>query len=170
MMAKATAHSLRSFNREKGIFELITQSGKNVQVVNLQQKTCTCGKWEVFKYPCSHVLSACAKLSLNSWQYVDKWYSIVKYCDTWSSEFSPYLMKRIGHKYRLENWFQIQSSYEIKKVVHAQRDYEMEWILKKGEVRTFAEIVSKVVTIEKNVRQQGRSKNLLGMFFVFWVL
>nr|KAJ0213933.1 hypothetical protein LSAT_V11C400197080 [Lactuca sativa] len=89
LMSKASAHSLRSFNREKGIFELITQRGRNVQVVNLEQKTCTCGKWEVFKYPCSHVLSACATLSLNSWQYVDKCYSIVKYCDTWASEFSP---------------------------------------------------------------------------------
>ncbi|KAI3523117.1 hypothetical protein L1887_01174 [Cichorium endivia] len=89
LMSKASAHSLRSFNREKGIFELTTQTGRNVQVVNLEQKTCTCGKWEVFKYPCSHVLSACAKLSLNSWQYVDKCYSIVKYCDTWASEFSP---------------------------------------------------------------------------------
>ncbi|XP_052621981.1 uncharacterized protein LOC111915124 [Lactuca sativa] len=89
LMAKASAHSLRSFNREKGIFELITQRGRNVQVVNLEQKTCTCGKWEAFKYPCSHVLSACAKLSLNSWQYVDKCYSIEYYCATWASEFSP---------------------------------------------------------------------------------
>nr|KAJ0204158.1 hypothetical protein LSAT_V11C500236490 [Lactuca sativa] len=90
LMSKASAHSLRSFNREKGIlFELITQRGRNVQVVNLEQKTCTCGKWEVFKYPCSHVLSARATLSLNSWQYIDKCYSIVKYRDTWASEFSP---------------------------------------------------------------------------------
>ncbi|KAI3796028.1 hypothetical protein L1987_38689 [Smallanthus sonchifolius] len=89
LMSKAGAHSLRSFNRQKGIFEVITQKGKNVQVVNLEQKTCTCGKWEIFKYPCSHVLSACAKLSLNTWQYVHKCYSIVEYCATWSSEFSP---------------------------------------------------------------------------------
>ncbi|CAI9272226.1 unnamed protein product [Lactuca saligna] len=89
LMAKASAHSLRSFSREKGIFELITQRGRNVQVVNLEQKTCTCGKWEAFKYPCSHVLSACAKLSLNSWQYVDRCYSIEYYYATWASEFSP---------------------------------------------------------------------------------
>nr|KAJ0210772.1 hypothetical protein LSAT_V11C400215000 [Lactuca sativa] len=89
LMSKASAHSLRSFNREKGIFELIAQRGKNVQVVNLDKKTCTCSKWEIFKYPCSHVLSVCAKLSLNSWQYVHKCYSIAEYCSTWVSEFSP---------------------------------------------------------------------------------
>lgn len=82
LMSKASAHSLRSFNREKGIFKLITQRGKNVQVVNLDKKTCTCGKWEIFKYPCSHVFSVCAKLSLNSWQYVHKCYSIAEYCST----------------------------------------------------------------------------------------
>ncbi|XP_052625063.1 uncharacterized protein LOC111888441 [Lactuca sativa] len=42
LMSKASAHSLRSFNREKCIFELITQRRRNVQVVNLEQKTCTC--------------------------------------------------------------------------------------------------------------------------------
>ncbi|XP_022023776.1 uncharacterized protein LOC110924041 [Helianthus annuus] len=89
LMSKASAHSLRSFNLQKGIFEVITQKGKNVQIVNLEQKTCTCGKWEIFKYPCSHVLSACANLSLNTWQYVHKCYSIVDYCATWSYEFSP---------------------------------------------------------------------------------
>ncbi|KAL4588296.1 hypothetical protein LXL04_001180 [Taraxacum kok-saghyz] len=78
-MSKSTAHSLRSFNREKGLFELITQRGGNVQVVNLEQKTCSCGKWEALHYPCSHVLGACAKLSLNSWQYVDRCYSISSY-------------------------------------------------------------------------------------------
>ncbi|XP_076905073.1 uncharacterized protein LOC143560716 [Bidens hawaiensis] len=89
LMSKAGAHFLRDFNRQKGIFEVITQKGKNVQVVELYKKTCTCGKWEIFKYPCSHVLSACAKLSLNTWQYIDKCYSIANYCATWSSEFSP---------------------------------------------------------------------------------
>jgi len=60
-----------------------------VQVINLEEKICTCGKWEIFKYPCSHVLGACAKLSLNSLQYVDRCYLIVEYCATWASEFSP---------------------------------------------------------------------------------
>ena len=47
---KASAHAVRSFNRERGIFEVITQKGRNVQVVNLEKETCTCGKWEVYKY------------------------------------------------------------------------------------------------------------------------
>ncbi|KAL6533785.1 hypothetical protein OROHE_013618 [Orobanche hederae] len=42
LMSKSSAHFLRSFNRAKGIFELTTQRGRNVQVVNLEEKTCTC--------------------------------------------------------------------------------------------------------------------------------
>nr|KAJ0208800.1 hypothetical protein LSAT_V11C400177020 [Lactuca sativa] len=64
-MSKATTHNLKSFNRAKGILEVVTQKGKNVQVVDLEKKSCTYGKWEAYKYPCSHVLSACAYLSLN---------------------------------------------------------------------------------------------------------
>ncbi|XP_076888150.1 uncharacterized protein LOC143538476 [Bidens hawaiensis] len=65
-MSKAGAHSLRSFNQQKGIFEVITQKGKNVQVVDLDKKN----------------LLVC-------WQYVDKCYSIVDYRATWLTKFSP---------------------------------------------------------------------------------
>ena len=60
-----------------------------MQVVNLKEETCTCGKWEINKFPCSHVLSACAYLHLNSSQFVHRYYSIVEYSLTWASEFSP---------------------------------------------------------------------------------
>ncbi|XP_035840398.1 uncharacterized protein LOC110914384 [Helianthus annuus] len=59
------------------------------KLIWIKKKTCTCGKWLIYKYPCSHVLSASAKLSLNNWQYIDKCYSILDYCATWSSEFRP---------------------------------------------------------------------------------
>ena len=69
-------------------------------------------------------------------------------------------MKRIGHNLYLKNYFQILSSYGIKKVVPAQQDFEMEWTLKKEEKRTFVEFVSKVVTIEKNARlNQGKLRH-----------
>nr|GEU88505.1 ribonuclease H-like domain-containing protein [Tanacetum cinerariifolium] len=40
-MTKASAHTMRSINQEKVIFEVTTQRGKNVQVVNLEKQTCT---------------------------------------------------------------------------------------------------------------------------------
>ena len=55
----------------------------------MEKGTCSCGKWEINKYPCSHVLCVCGNLSLNSWQHVQKYYSIKKYCMTWASQFFP---------------------------------------------------------------------------------
>ena len=69
-MLKATAHTLKSFNRDKGLFEVVTHKGRNAQIVNLEKGTCSCGKWEINKYTCSHVLSVRGNLSLNSWQHV----------------------------------------------------------------------------------------------------
>ncbi|XP_042752114.1 uncharacterized protein LOC122194880 [Lactuca sativa] len=66
---------------------VVTQKRKNMQVVDLEKKTCTCGKWEIHKYPCSHVLSACAYLSLNTSQYIQQYYSIFEYSATWASDF-----------------------------------------------------------------------------------
>ncbi|KAL6563617.1 hypothetical protein OROGR_002576 [Orobanche gracilis] len=90
-MSKASAHTLKSFNRVKGLFEVVTHKGKNVQVLDLEKRTRTCGKWDALKYPCSHVLSACAYLSLNSRGYIQQYYSIFEYSATWASEFSPIL-------------------------------------------------------------------------------
>ncbi|GJZ73628.1 DNA-binding WRKY transcription factor [Tanacetum coccineum] len=59
------------------------------QAIGSNKQTCTCGKWEINKYPCSHVLSARAFLSLNNLQYVQRYYSITNYSATWASEFSP---------------------------------------------------------------------------------
>ncbi|KAL6527327.1 hypothetical protein OROGR_016417 [Orobanche gracilis] len=124
LMSKVSAHFLRSFNREKVIFELTTQRGRNVQV------------------------GACAKLSLTGWQYIDRCYSIVEYCATWASEFSP-----LPH----EAYWPESSSTKLlpnlellrnKMDVLAQRDYEMKWTPKKEERRTFVEFAGKVVTTE----------------------
>ncbi|XP_076903752.1 uncharacterized protein LOC143558889 [Bidens hawaiensis] len=58
LTSKSSAHSSKSFNWKKRIYEVFS------------------------------CFECCAKLYLNSWQYVDKCYSIIDYCD-WSSEFSP---------------------------------------------------------------------------------
>ncbi|KAJ0886566.1 putative Zinc finger, SWIM-type [Helianthus annuus] len=151
-MSKAIAYSLRTFNRQKGIFEVITKKGENVQVVNLEEKTCTCGKWEIYKYPCSHVLSVCAKLSLNTWQYVHKCYSIVDYCATWSAEFFPLPQEAYWpHSSFVQKLLPIRILNEIKRVSLVKQGYEMEWRLKKGKRLTFVEFVDNVVIIEQDV-------------------
>ena len=55
----------------------------------MEKGTCSCGKWEINKYLCSHVLSVCGNFSLKSWQHVQKYYSIDEYCMTWTFQFFP---------------------------------------------------------------------------------
>ena len=56
------------------MFEVITasygekmQEGHNNQVVQLDKGTCTCEKWQIYKFPCSHVMAICGRLSFDSW-------------------------------------------------------------------------------------------------------
>ena len=35
--------------------------GQHTHKVNLQEMTCTCRKWTVYKIPCLHVIAVCAK-------------------------------------------------------------------------------------------------------------
>ncbi|XP_022014872.1 uncharacterized protein LOC110914385 [Helianthus annuus] len=79
-MSKAGAHSLRYFNRQKGIFEVITQKGKNVQVVVLDKKNLhvRAGKSCLIGFNGSLTTRA-TQISIAS----------PNYCATWSSEFRP---------------------------------------------------------------------------------
>ena len=111
LLLKATGHTLKSFNRNTGLFEVVTRNGKNVQIVNLEKGSCSCGKWEINKYPCSHVLSVCGNLSLNSWQYVQNYYSIEEYCMTWAPQFFP-----LHHEeYWPETMFNLIPDYSLKR-------------------------------------------------------
>ncbi|KAL4579442.1 hypothetical protein LXL04_015590 [Taraxacum kok-saghyz] len=63
--------------------DVVKQAGLDARRKNTRRrrkKLQNVGRWNA---------GACAKLSLNSWQYVDRCYSIVAYCDTWASEFLP---------------------------------------------------------------------------------
>lgn len=78
-LVAANSHELIPFDENRGIFEVITarhgermQRGHNKQVVELNRGLCLCGKWQIYKFPCSHVLAVCGKLALDSWQYIDK--------------------------------------------------------------------------------------------------
>ncbi|XVF56380.1 hypothetical protein PTKIN_Ptkin06aG0115800 [Pterospermum kingtungense] len=99
-LEKANTHDLVPFDVQKGVFEVITasygermQRGHNKQVVRLNEGTCICGKWQIYKFPCSHVMAVCGRLALDSWQYIEDYYSIEKYSQTWAPQFN-----RIPHE------------------------------------------------------------------------
>ena len=66
---KATAHMVKTFSRGDGIFTVRTHQfpykggmkGGTIQVVNISEHSCTCGKWATHHLSYSHVVAGCMK-------------------------------------------------------------------------------------------------------------
>ena len=94
--SKASGHSVSIFHRENEMFEVTTAAhglhmdkGKNKQIVNLKENKCSCNKWQSFGIPCSHVLDVCAHATIDSWQYVDKYFTMDAYARCYAPQFFP---------------------------------------------------------------------------------
>ncbi|XP_017246987.1 uncharacterized protein LOC108218520 [Daucus carota subsp. sativus] len=76
--AKSNGHRVEKFNRGTGLFSVKTQryrlkgtnKGGNTQVVDITQRTCTCGKWACHCLACSHLIAACNHNHLNWKQWI----------------------------------------------------------------------------------------------------
>ena len=75
---RASEDRFEAFNAMMGTYEVITQSretrGNNKQVVQLNDGVCSCGKWEAYKIPYSHVLAVCARRKINFDIYIAPMY------------------------------------------------------------------------------------------------
>ena len=70
-------------------FNAIDHTGGQTWSVVLNKYYCECGAFQAYKYPCSHVIAACAHVSINVYQYVDPAYSIQNIIQAYSVEWSP---------------------------------------------------------------------------------
>ncbi|KAI9110825.1 hypothetical protein K1719_018263 [Acacia pycnantha] len=70
---RATSMRVREFNMVRTMFEVDDQG--DTYLVNLSQGKCQCGKFQAFKFPCSH--------------YVDPVFSIYNIVNVYSSSFQP---------------------------------------------------------------------------------
>ncbi|KAF2533489.1 hypothetical protein F2Q70_00029327 [Brassica cretica] len=58
-------------------------------IVQLNDSTCTCGKFQRQRFPCLHALAVCKKMKINPLQYADDCYSAERYYKTYEATFSP---------------------------------------------------------------------------------
>uniref|UniRef100_A0A2N9J057 SWIM-type domain-containing protein n=1 Tax=Fagus sylvatica TaxID=28930 RepID=A0A2N9J057_FAGSY len=93
---KASLHHVIEFNREEGTFQIQTQpsltsmnKGNHRHVVKLGDRTCSCGKWQAYHIPCSHVIAACASQHINVYQYIDPFYSLTEMLASYQPHFEP---------------------------------------------------------------------------------
>uniref|UniRef100_A0A2N9FH42 SWIM-type domain-containing protein n=1 Tax=Fagus sylvatica TaxID=28930 RepID=A0A2N9FH42_FAGSY len=93
---KASLHHVIEFNREEGTFQIQTQpsltsmnKGNHRHVVKLGDRTCSCGKWQAYHIPCSHVIAACASQHINVYQFIDPFYSLTEMLASYQPHFEP---------------------------------------------------------------------------------
>ncbi|XP_075633584.1 uncharacterized protein LOC142606060 [Castanea sativa] len=63
--------------------------GQHTHRVDLRGMTCTCGKWEAYKIPCSHVIAMRAKYKHDAQQFIDPCYSVTHRYHSYESVFQP---------------------------------------------------------------------------------
>ena len=52
-------------------------------------KTCTCGKWEANKIPCSHLIAVCAKYNHDATEFMDRFYHVEERYHSYEPIFQP---------------------------------------------------------------------------------
>ncbi|KAL9675259.1 hypothetical protein QQ045_003460 [Rhodiola kirilowii] len=59
LRATAEFHIVTLYNPVDRVFDVLTRKNHITYMVCLDTRTCSCAKWTLFKYPCSHVIAAC---------------------------------------------------------------------------------------------------------------
>ncbi|XP_074314902.1 uncharacterized protein LOC141651076 [Silene latifolia] len=75
---KAAHHKVEPFNSETGVYQVKTGRGQRTagkgghrHTVNLSKRTCTCNKFQIYHFPCSHVAAVCRTYNLTTDQFID---------------------------------------------------------------------------------------------------
>lgn len=68
-----------------GVFVFLRRS----HMVDLHRKTCTCQRWRVYGFPCSHAIAAIAKNGEHFFNYIDYYFSVECYRELYSIAISP---------------------------------------------------------------------------------
>ncbi|XP_023633580.1 uncharacterized protein LOC111829087 [Capsella rubella] len=67
----------------------VMQVEKKGFVVHFINRVCTCGIWQLCKYPCSHVLAACRRMNSDLLQYGNDCYNTEISLRVYAADFNP---------------------------------------------------------------------------------
>ncbi|CAD5333678.1 unnamed protein product [Arabidopsis thaliana] len=88
----------------------LDQSGQRFQVTEVMQvgnmkffvhrsdRACTCGIWQLYRYPCSHVIAVFRRLNIDHLQYVNKFYNTESFLGVYAADFNPLPGVSVGKK------------------------------------------------------------------------
>ncbi|KAI5683529.1 hypothetical protein M9H77_04757 [Catharanthus roseus] len=92
---KSREHKVTTYNLREGIYMVkslirISGTGNNIYTLRINNKSCSCGKWQTCTLPCSHVLAVCRENGSRADTYVPEIYSRT-YRRTYQANFHPVL-------------------------------------------------------------------------------
>ncbi|XP_010471894.1 PREDICTED: uncharacterized protein LOC104751609 [Camelina sativa] len=65
------------------------QVGEKRFVVHFSNRVCTCGIWQLCKYPCSHVIAVCRRMNSDHLQYINDYYNTESSLRGYAAAFNP---------------------------------------------------------------------------------
>ncbi|XP_042386598.1 uncharacterized protein LOC121978300 [Zingiber officinale] len=108
----AQGHHIDELNYTDGVYKIVTTrqlngKGGHVHTVLYYEKDCTCGKWQMHRFPCSHAIAVCRHRGDNAIDLVDEVHTTKTYMAQYSGKFYP-----IHHKdYWTNQGWEIQADY-----------------------------------------------------------
>nr|XP_043621865.1 uncharacterized protein LOC122593508 [Erigeron canadensis] len=91
---RAQSHQFSEFKYTEGVYRIITKlrtngTGGNTHTVHYFQQACTCGKWQMERFPCSHALAVCRHRGDNPFTIINSVYTTTTYRQQYQSNFIP---------------------------------------------------------------------------------
>lgn len=93
----ASKHKVIMSDRINGIFKIVTgqrrmghaNKGGRSHTVNINNRECTCKKWQIYRIPCSHAIAAMASIDMDDTQAVGEWYKWTHQQLCYQTSFHP---------------------------------------------------------------------------------
>ena len=90
---RSTGHSVKIFDRGTWLFQVVTRKdglkGGNTHTVRLMESSCTCGKFQAYRIPCSHVIACCSHVRMDFHGFVGDWYKLENQSKIYNGIFEP---------------------------------------------------------------------------------
>ncbi|XP_074376682.1 uncharacterized protein LOC141718204 [Apium graveolens] len=92
-ISRASGHHVKLFDRDTWLFQVTTKrdglKGGNNHTIRIHEQTCTCGKWQNYHIPCSHVIACCAHVKMTHDKLVDDCYKLENISKIYNGVFEP---------------------------------------------------------------------------------
>lgn len=85
--AVADSRCYQVLRANKVEFEIV--SSERTNIVNLQNRCCSCRRWQIYGIPCAHTAAALLSCGEDARLYAEDCFSIRKYCEAYSQTIHP---------------------------------------------------------------------------------